>query len=111
MEDPDPKVLLFGDVVCEKLPALRKLYSASLARPQLKRFLTEATATIRREKAILPASERLRIRYFDDILQLGEWHAAETRPDILTATTILAVTQLGEYLMYKASPCFLPEYF
>ena len=99
MTENEPSVLLFGDVVCEKLPTLRKLYAQAQIRPQLQRFLTHATEVIHQECSALQASERIPLREFDDVLQLGEWHAAQENPDVLTATTLLAIIQLGEYLM------------
>lgn len=92
-------ILLFGDVVCEKLPALRNLFSTAQSRPQLAQFLQAATDAIKRECALLPPHERFTASEFDDLLQLGEWHSTQDHPDVLIATTLLGVVQLGEYLV------------
>lgn len=93
-----PTVLLFGDVVVDTSPALRKLYKAASSRPSLAHFLHRASSAIKAEYQCIPANERTGHEDFRDLPELAERHARQ--PNVLAATTILGVVQLGEYLVY-----------
>lgn len=92
-----PHVVLFGDVVVDTLPALRKVFAAAKSRPRLADFLTQATRAVKNEYQSVSSDERPRHGDFGHLLELGELHSLQ--PDVIAATTILAVVQLGEYLM------------
>ena len=93
-----PHILLFGDQVVEKLSSLRDLYSISKTRPQLRRFLREATDSVHCQLSALTPNERRGFGHFSDLLELAQWYAAQEHPDEIVGATLITTTQLGEYL-------------
>lgn len=63
-------VLLFGDQLASKSPALRQVYALSRHRPSLKAFLYDATSTVRSQLDELLPFERIAFGDFADMLEL-----------------------------------------
>ena len=93
-----PHLLLFGDQVVEKLSAVRNLYAISNTRPQLQRFLREATDVVQCHLSALTPAERSGFGHFADLLELAESYAAQEHPDEIAGATLITTTQIGEFL-------------
>lgn len=91
-------VLLFGDQLDDKLPAIKHLYSLSRKRPLLKIFLQEATEVVQHQLSLLTLQERGEYGHFNDLLELAEWHAGLEHPSELLGAPLGTAAQIGELL-------------
>ncbi|KAI0124107.1 BcPKS15, polyketide synthase, partial [Xylariales sp. AK1849] len=92
------RVLLFGDQVVDKLPAVKNLYQHSRTRPQLRRFLKDATDIIKYHLATLTLAEKQRFGHFEDLLGLAESYTLQEHPDEICGATLITAAQIGELL-------------
>jgi len=93
-----PHILLFGDQLVEKHPSVKQLYSISKSRPQLRRFLQEATDVVHHQLESLVPEERQRFGVFTDLLELAEHYQTQPHPDETIGAVLLTTVQLGEFL-------------
>lgn len=93
-----PHLLLFGDQAIEKLSSIRNIYAISKTRPQLRRFLREATDVVQCQLSALTPDERSGFGHFADLLELAEWYAAQEHPEEIVGATLITAVQIGEFL-------------
>lgn len=92
-------VLLFGDQLSSKSPALRQLYALSRHRPSLKAFLEDATKVVRSQLKDLLPFERVAFGDFVDMLELVNHYESSSHLNEVVGTVLTTIIQLADLLV------------
>lgn len=92
-------LLIFGDQLVQKLPAVKKLYGNARSHRNLRSFLREATDTVQCLAQTLPKVERESFGIFTDIIQLTQHYESQPNPDEMIGAVIITIVQIGETLL------------
>lgn len=84
------------------LAAVHDLNVRSKSRRRLQALLTEASTVVQRHTATLDGPERARIGPFEELVELAERHAAQTKGSIVADLVLLTTVQIGQLLVYVA---------
>lgn len=101
---PRNHVLLFPHEHADLLGAMHDLCVRSKTRPQLRDFLTAASAIVHEQAAALDGLERAGIGAFEDLVELAEQHVSRDRTSVVAEMVLFTTVQIGQLLVYVVAP-------
>ena len=93
-------VLHFPHEHADLLGAMHDLNVRSKARPQLRTFLTTASAAVHEQAVALDVSERASFGDFEDLVELAERHVRQHRSSVVAEMVLFTTIQMGQLVVY-----------